>query len=319
MSTITIKGGRPVGTTAEEAQAVRAAMAAADAEAAENWHDDGWRKEMAAELTTTIFEGFAHENLLSRMAEVETAEKGDRIFVEEVKGLEVFWVAVGGAIDQSRITERVWELPRDRVGFHVEELEEKMESGFSRASAQLVSLAVQQMDAAFNARLLSLYQAAIPDNTSPYYIEGAGLSLSALNTALTEVQDTSNSDQISIIGRATMVNQIADEIQDSGWFVPETNETIRRTGVVGQYRGANVLMLRNYKDPNDVPRIPANNLWVVGADAAKVGIWGGMRAQEWTPQGGFYWNYQGWRDAGFALRKPEHVRRIVDTEIPAGQ
>lgn len=311
MNTLTVNGG----ARSEEMRAIRAKMAAADAAAREHWHEPAWRHEMAADLTSTVYEGFAHENLLSFMATVENVDPGDRIFMEEVRGLEVFWVSMGGQIDQSSITEDIWEMPKDYVGFHVSELEEKMESGFSRASAQIISLAIEQIDAAINARLLRLYMAAIPDITSPYYITAAGLSLASLNTAIAEVQDESRSDIVSIIGRATMTGQIIDELADLNGFTPETNEDMLRNGRLGVYRGANIIRLKNFRNANGVSLFPANELYVVGIDAAKVGFWGGLRAQEWSEQGGFYWHYMGRRTAGFAVRKPEHVRRVVDTSI----
>lgn len=312
MNTLTVNGGAG---SSEELRAIRAKMVAADAAARTNWNDPLWRREMAADITSTVYEGFMHENLLAYMATVENVEPGDRIFMEEVRGLEVFWVSMGGQIDQSSITEDIWEMPRDYVGFHVTELEEKMESGFSRASANIVSMAIEQIDAAINARLLRLYQAAIPDISSPYYITAAGLSLASLNTAIAEVQDESRSDIVSIIGRSTMTGQIIDELADLNGYTPETNEQILRTGLMGVYRGANIIRLKNFRNAAGISMFPANELFVVGADAAKVGFWGGLRAQEWSEQGGFYWHYLGRRTAGFAVRKPEHIRRIVDTAI----
>lgn len=312
MNTLTVDGGAG---SSEELRAIRAKMAAADRAAREHWYDPDFRREVAADLTTTVYEGFQHENLLAYMATVENVDLGDRIFMEEVRGLEVFWVSMGGQIDQSSITEDIWELPRDYVGFHVSELEEKMESGFSRTSSNIVTLAIQQMDAAINARLLRLYQAAIPDAGSPYFITAAGLSLASLNTAIAEVQDSSRSDIVSIVGRATMTNQIINELADLNGFTPTTNEQILRTGLLGVYRGANVVRLKNFRDANGVSYVPANEMYVVGADAAKVGFWGGLRAQEWSEQGGFYWHYMGRRTAGFGLRKPEYVRRIIDSSI----
>jgi hypothetical protein len=312
VNTLTVNGGTG---SSEELRSIRTKMAAADAAARQYWNDPTWRREMAANITTTVYEGFQHENLLRYMATVENVEMGDRIFMEEVRGLEVFWVSMGGQIDQSSITEDIWELPRDYVGFHVTELEEKLESGFSRTSANIVSLAIEQMDAAINARLLRLFQAAIPDGSSPYYIAAAGLSLAALNTSIAEVQDESRSDVVSIIGRSTMTGQIIDELADLNGFTPETNEDMLRNGRLGLYRGANIIRLRNFRNAVGASYVPANELYVVGIDAAKVGFWGGLRAQEWSEQGGFYWHYMGRRTAGFAVRKPEHVRRIVDTSI----
>jgi hypothetical protein len=112
-----------------------------------------------------------------------------------------------------------------------------------------------------------------------------------------------------------MVNQIITELGDLNGFYPQTNEEMLRQGVLGTYRGANIVKLKNYRDANRAAYIPANEMFVVGTDAAKVGFWGGLVSQEWSEQGGWYWHYMGRRMAGFALRKPEWARRIVDTSI----
>lgn len=309
MNTLIIDGS--TAAAGEDAQ-LRADMAALDAEAKANWWDQDWRKAQAASIATTIYEGFAHENILPEMADVQTVDEGDTISIDEVRGLEVFWVATGGQIDESTITEKTWDLRPDRIGFHVTELNEKMRSGFSRSAAQLTSLAIQQMDAAVNKRLFGLYQAAIPGSTSPYYISGAGLSLPALDTAITEVQDEAMSDDITIIGRATMTNQIITELRDQNGFTPATNEELLR-GILGSYMGAKIVKLRNYKDSRGRPFIPGNELMVTTPTAAKVGFFGGLFNQEWSEQGGFYWHDFGYRNVGMALRKKAWVRRIVDT------
>lgn len=291
---------------------LRAAMAALDAEARTSWYDQAWRTAQAEVMTTQIFEGFAHETILPLLADVETVGLGDRITIEEVRGLEVFWIANGGQIDASRLTEQVWELRRDKVGYHVYELQENMQSGFSHNAGRLVDLAVQQMDAAINRRLFGLYQAAIPGSGSPYYISGAGVSLPALDTAITEVQDESLDDRVTIVGRRTMTNQIVTELRNENGFTPATNEQLLQ-GILGQYMGANIVALKNYKDARGRPYIPGNELIVCSPGAAKVGFWGGLTNQEWDEQGGDYWHSKGTRSVGMALRKASWVRRVVDT------
>lgn len=310
----TVTNVDPWGRTGEERAAARAKIEAANKDAAENWGNPEWHREMAAVLTETIFEGFRHENLLSLMTQVETVDRNDRITIREVRGLRVFWTAMGGYIEQSTLTSRVMELAKDIVGFHVSENEDKMEAQFTETSTDIVDLAIQQMDAAMNVRLISMFQRAIP-TTSPYYVSGAGLSLPALNTALREVKDETELEMPAIIGRSTMTDQILDALTATGQFIPETNEQILRTGVLGVYRGARVITLKNFKNDAGRPFFPGNELYVVGRDASKFGFWGGLRTKEWVEQGGWYWHLMGRRLAGGALYRPERVRRIVDTSI----
>lgn len=299
--------------SAEEAQALREQIERVNADAAANWDDPEWRRAMKDELETTVYEGFAHENILHLLSEVEVVGETDRITVEEISGLEVFWTSDGGQVDSSTLTEEKWEMKRDRISFQVDELEDKMRLNFAKWYGAIADLAIERVDAAINSRLIRLYQSVV-SGLSPYLIQHAGVSLPAINTAIDEVMDESKSEQVSIVGRGVMVNQIMDELAGTGLFLPETNEQMIRLGRLGTYRGANIVKLVNHKDANKQSYIPGNELYIAGVDAAKTGFFGGLRTKEWTDaDGGDYWHFKGHRNCGFALHHPERVRRYVDT------
>lgn len=310
----------PYGRSSQERDEIRRKIDAANKEAAERWDDPQWRREMAAEITETIYWGFDHENLLGLLTQVENAPFDGRVLVKEVRGLRAFWVARGGYIEASTMRAEVMELPRDIVGFHVYEFEDKLRTNFAETQATLVDLGIQRMDAEVNLRLLRLFQAAVP-SSSAQYISGAGVSLATLNTALREVADASlDTGGISIVGRRTMTDQIIDAVTQTngyGAFLPQTNEDLLRRGVLGSYRGANIVSLTNYKDDEDVSFFPANELYVVGRDASKFAFWGGLLSKEWTEQDSWYWHYIARRDFGGVVHRPERLRRIVDTSISA--
>lgn len=305
-----------LGRSAEDRAAAQEKIAAANAEAQANWNDPDWHREMAAVMTETIFEGFNHENVLNLMTTVENVDMYDRITIDEVRGLRVFWVSLGGHIEQSTLRRSVFELPKDLAGFHIMENEDKLRSGFARTSAQMVDLAIRRMDSAMNQKLVSLFQVAIP-NTSPFFASAAGLSLPQIDTMIDEVMEESEDEFPSIVGLAGMVNQLQTELRDSGAFLPETNEQVVRTGVIGVYRGCRIIRLRNYRDDNNVAFFPRNELYVVGRDASKFGFWGGLETKEWVEQGGWYWHLMGRRVAGGAVHRPERVRRFLDTSRAA--
>lgn len=308
------------GRTSEERDALREKVAKANEEARENWDDPQWRHAMAQELTETIYRGFEHENLLSLFTNVENAPFDGRVFVKEVRGLKAFWVSRGGYIEASEMKSEVMEIPRDTIGFHVFEFEDKLRSNFAETSQSLVTLAQQRMDAQVNQRMFSLFQAAVP-SSSDYYSSGAGLSLTGLNTALREVRDESMDGQVTIVGRSTMTEQIIDELLgasvNGAGFLPETNEQLVKRGVLGTYRSAKIITLKNYDDDNRVPFFPANELWVVGRDASKFAFWGGLLSKEYVEADNWYWHYLARRDFGGVVHRPERLRRIVDTSITA--
>jgi len=310
----------PYGRNSEERQALRDARDKLNKAANDNWDDPKWRREMAQEMTETIFEGFQHENLLSLMAEVENAPFDGRVFVKEVRGLRAFWVARGGHIEASTLRAQVMEIPRDTIGFHVYDFEDKLRTNFAETQTTLVDLGIQRMDAEINKRVLALFQTAIP-SSSAYYISGSGLSLTSLNTALREVRDESKTFEVSIVGRSTMTEQIMDELLGSSnngsGFIPESNEQMVQRGVMGVYRGARIITLKNYEDDQDISFFPANELYVIARDASKFAFWGGLLSKEYVENDNWYWHFLARRDFGGVVHRPERARRIVDTSLSA--
>lgn len=310
----------PYGRSDDERKALREKIALVNRDAAENWDNPTWRREMAQEMTETIYEGFDHENLLGLMAEVENAPFDGRVFVKEVRGLRAFWVARGGYIEASTMRAQVMEIPRDTIGFHVTEFEDKLRTNFAETQSTLVDLGIRRLDAEVNNRVLSTFQAAIPD-TSPYYIDDSGVSLAALNTALREVRDESKVFDLAIVGRSTMTDQIMDELLGASYngsgFLPETNEQLVQRGVLGTYRGAKIITLRNFQDDEDVSFFPANEMYVIARDASKFAFWGGLMSKEYVEDDNWYWHYLARRDFGGVVHRPERARRIVDTSLTA--
>jgi hypothetical protein len=310
----------PFGRNDTERKELRDKLIAVNAEAKQNWDNPTWRREMAADLTETIYWGFQHENLLNLYTQVEQVDFDGRSFVKEVRGLRAFWVARGGHIEASDMHSEIFEITRDTLGFHVFEMEDKLRTSFGETQSTLVDLGIQRMDAQVNMRVLAGFQAAVPVG-SPFYIATAGLSLPAVNLALSQVRDASLDFNITLLGRNTMTDQIIDQIMGTGGntagFFPETNEKLLELGVLGVYRGARIVTLKNYRDDADNPFFPANEMWVIGRDASKFAFFGGLLSKEYSEEDNWYWHYLARRDFGGVVYRNNRLRRIVDTTIPA--
>jgi hypothetical protein len=298
---------------------LKAKVDAVNADARDNWNDPAWRQEMAAEMTESLLEGFDHENLLSLMAEVEFAGFNDRVIIKEVRGLRAHWLAIGGYIEASTLKADVMEIGRDQIGFQVSENEDKVMTNFAETQATLVELGGRRMDAAVNQRALALFQEAIGSGHASY-VSGAGLTIASINLAISEVKDESKTNEVTIVGRSTMTDQIVDGIvgaNNGAGFLPETNEQLLRRGVLGVYRGARIVTLVNHKDADDVSFFPANELYVVAKDASKFAFWGGIQTREWSEQDAWEWHFMARRLFGGAIVRPERLRRILDTNLSA--
>ena len=298
------------GRTPEEREAARKLREEINTMARENWDDPQWRREMAALLTESILEGFELQTFFDEIVDVERVGFDDRVYLEEMTGLKVFYTAKGGHIEASALVSETITLPRDTLGFHVYEFEDKLRSGFAETVSRLRSLAIRRLDWGSTNAIKNLAQAAIPP-ASPYYITGAGISQSALNQAIREVADESNSGVVTVFGRSTMVDQIAD----FPGFADEALEEIRARGRLGRYRGASVVQARNYKDEDGASHVPANEMWVISEDFGKFAFYGGLLSKEYVEDDNWYWHYLGRQDFGGVVHRPERARRIVDTSI----
>lgn len=307
------------GRSLEDVRELREQVEAANAEAKARWDDPVWHREMAALITETILWGFEHENLLNLLSNVSYPGFNDRVTISEVRGMKAFWIARGGYIEASSMHRETIELPRDSIGFHVQEETDKILVNFAETQADLINLGIQRLDAEVNLRFLRLLQAAIPVGNASY-VSGAGLSLTAVDAALLAVRDASRQRDVTIVGRETMTGQFVNQLAVSNTFpafLPATNEEMFSRGILGTYKGANIVTLVNYLDGDDRAFFPANELYVIAKDGSRAAFWGGMQAKEFEEQDNWYWHYLARKDFGAIIHRPERIRRIVDTSQSA--
>ena len=247
---------------------------------------------------------------------METVGEFDRVILRERRGMKVFYTSRGGYIEESQLKSEDWQLPRDTIGFHVSEHTDKLRANFAESIEDLVSLGGARLEAEINRRMFNLLQEAVP-NTSPYYVASTGLTKAQLDTAIRQVRDAIKPNgmgpvPVTIIGRASMIDQISDF---NLGFDPEATEEIRSKGRLGVYRGANVVQVINYTDENGLPYIPANELWVFGGTVGKFAMYGGLQVKSWQENTRDYTHYRARRDIGGLVHHPEQARRIVDSSV----
>lgn len=282
----------------------------ANEEARDMWSDEKWRSEFAAELTESILLGFEYETLIDRWIDTERTDFNGRVLIREAGGMKAFWMARGGYIEASELTSEISEVPRDMIGVHVWEFEDKFVNNFAESAQTLRDLAIRRMDSEVNRRVHTVMQEAVPSG-SPYYVATPGLSKAALDNAIRAVRDASDSGDVVISGRPTMV----DQIMDFDGYGDETKEEIRQRGVLGVYRGATIVSLRNFKDEDNNPFIPDNELWIASRDFGKFAFFGGLQSKEFTELDNWYWHYLARRDTGVLVHHPERIRRLVDSNL----
>ena len=308
MSSDTKKMVDSFGRTLEDNTKRLEIMEAANKEARENWDDPQWRSEFAADLTESILLGFDYETLVDRWIDTERTDFDGRIFIRESGGLKAYYMARGGYIEASELTAEISEVPRDMLGVHVWEFEDKFLTSFAESAQTLRDLSIRRMDAEINRRIHTVLKEALaPSNTTT----AAGVSQASLDAAISSVQDESQSGNVVIVGRPTVVNQIAS----FDGFGNETMEEIRRKGMIGVYHGANILTLKNYKDEDGTAYIPNNELWVMSTDTGKFAFFGGLKSKEFMELDNWYWHFLARRDTGIMIHHPERAHLLIDSSI----
>lgn len=286
-------------------------------EARENWDNEAWHRQVAADIATSLDYQFTFENLFSTYFQVETVGEFDRVVLRERRGLKVFYTSRGGYIEESQLRTEDWELPRDTLGFHVSEHEDKLRANFAQAMSDTVTLAEARLEAEVNRRIFTMLQEAVPSG-SDFYVASTGLAKAELDAAVREVRDAIKPNglgpvPVTIIGRASMV----DQISEFAGYADEALEEVRLRGRLGTYRGANIVQVTNFTDDDGESYIPANELWVFGGTVGKFAMYGGMQVKSWTENTVDYRHYRARKDIGGLVHHPEQARRIVDSSVTA--
>jgi hypothetical protein len=285
-------------------------------EARDNWDNEGWHRQVAADIASTLDYNFVFNNMFSNVISTETVGEFDRFRIRERRGMKVFYTSRGGYIDESQITTQEWELPRDTLGFHVSEHIDKLRADFATTIADLTNLGGARLEAEVNRRILTLAQTAVP-STAANYIATTGLTSTILDTAIRTVRDAIQPDgqgfpPVTVIGRAAMIDKIAGFVPT---FSPVANEEVRQRGFIGTYKGAQILVQHQYVDEDMVEYLPANEMWVIGGLAGKFALYGGTQVKSWDENTVDYRHYRARKDIGGLVHHPEQLMRIVDSSV----
>lgn len=299
--------------TPEQVEEMKELAAALNAEARENWTSPEFHRQVAADLASSLDYGFTFENLFSTYFSTQTVGEFDRVVLKERRGLKVYFTARGGHVDETNLRTEQWELPRDTLGFHIREFEDKLRANFADEISTIAALGQDRLEAEVNRRIFNTLQSAIP-NTSPYYASGAGLEKGDLDDMIREVKDAikpngQGPSPVTIIGRAAMV----DQISDFDGFADEAKEEIRLKGRLGVYRGCQVVQLSNFTDDEGDSYIPSNEMWVFGGNVGKFAMYGDLRVKTWNEHTVDYTHYRAVKDIGGLVHHPEQARRFIDT------
>jgi hypothetical protein len=290
------------------------AKAALNTEAQDNWDRPEWHREQAALIAERLEWGFRNDNVVGSYFPTQNVGMFEKIVVEELRGMKVFWTARNGQIDESQLTTDTFELPRETLGWHVSEFEDNWQADYALTVERLISYARQRETAEINRRIFTCLQEAIPSG-SDYYEDASstGLTAPVLNPLLSAVADEAQPGSgslampLAVVGRAAAIDGICDFTN----FADTALEEIRRSGRLGVYRGANIVRITNWTDENGLPYIPDNEVYILGGDLGRFVNYGGVKFRTWTEDATDHYHARSRRDIGLSIYRPQLARRIL--------
>jgi hypothetical protein len=293
-----------------------AAKQALNAEAKANWGNPAWHAEVAAVVAARLDYMGAFENPFAAYLRTHSIGEGDFLEIKERRGLKAFWTARGAYIEESQIFANRFTVPRDTIGFHITEFEDKAAVNFGETIEAVMAMGYAKMESTIAESVFATFE-AVYDVSSDYYVPVSGdLTKEVLDATITEVFDQARPDnwaarEVTIFGRRAAVDQILNVASTTAnLFVPSISEGIQNTGRLGVYRGANIVVVPNYHDGEGNSFVPNDSLWVFGNDIGDFVNYGGTKAKTWNDPTVDYWHAKARKDVGWALSHPEYGRRI---------
>lgn len=316
-------GEQPDREKAEEVQALKAAL---DEEAKENWDNPAWHREVAATISSTLT--YSYQFNFSTGPYFDTRNVGefdDVEIVEEQDGVKVFFTARGGYIEESQPRRSRYKVPRDTMGFHVSEFEDKVRAGFSDSVDSVASQGRTALNTEANRRLFTVLNAAISVGAGNETAAGGALTKAMVDDALISVRDAIRPDPqgpvpVTIIGRAASVDLLTELTSNHTWGAganfglnESAAEEARRNGYIGTYKGANVVVLINYTDADGTSYVEDDSLWVLGGNAGVFVNYGGVRAKSWVENTSDYYHIRARQDIGVLVNQAQLVHKVSNT------
>lgn len=318
-----IKAGRRIssfGVKDPEDERRRELAEALNKEALENWGDPQWHREQSAVLSESLDSAFENETLFNTYFDSRTVGEFDKLEFTLKKGVRAFWTHRAGYLDESQFEEEIFEMGRDQLGFHVSEFEGKIRANYAEYLSTLAALGRLRMETETNRRLFQLLTAASGSGTGSYVdATTTGLTKTVLDAAIDAVEDEprlgSNvgDNVVTVIGRKSALGPLFGY----DGFDQEAREEIRKTGRLGVYRGANIVVLKNIQDELGVPFVPNDQVYVMARDVGVFVKYGSVESWNWMENSVRYLHEAARMECGFLLHQSNLMRRIDLTGAPA--
>jgi hypothetical protein len=269
-------------------------------------------EELAFDLLNLAWSDAGGDALVRQIIEVKTVGLGDPDYIEEdLRGLRAYWQGKGGQILSDIIRYERAQMPREEMVTALDFHNDEIETNFWGTFDKLRNQAQAKLDQLPSLGLVDLIQAAITGGSYYGSFAAATLTDDQVDSVLEEVALRSGGN-VTIMGTRVATRHLASV---GLTFGANVSERIFQTGVIGTYKGYNVVTIENFEDFGGNFVLPNNELWLVGRNAGRLTYYGASAKVQQLQLPSFYRRWETARDAGMLLYGASRGRigRIVLT------
>lgn len=272
------------------------------------------RDELAEIVKVALEDSYNKFDIIPLLFDTKHFNLGDKpMFKTHKKGIRAYWTAPNSYVPKSQNYETEIFMQFESLGVRPECLLSDLKTGRVDSFGALISDARDAMETAIYQKIYELL-------AQTYNVTGSasGSQASVSNTLTKTVLDNAiNQVRKKVGGAPTIIGDydLCSQIEGFDGFSYIALEEIRNTGILGKYKGCNIVYLPEILDPvTQKSIVPTNKLFIVGR---KIGVYGDYNDMDMMQEININdksWNCRLDKEMGACITKPEGIFCITVTK-----
>ena len=272
------------------------------------------RDELAEIVKVALEDSYNKFDIIPLLFDTKHFNLGDKpMFKTHKKGIRAYWTAPNSYVPKSQNYETEIFMQFESLGVRPECLLSDLKTGRVDSFGALISDARAAMETAIYQKIYELLAQTYNATGS-----ASGSQASVSNTLTkTVLDDAINKVRKKVGGAPTIIGDydLCSQIEGFDGFSYIALEEIRNTGILGKYKGCNIVYLPEILDPvTQKSIVPTNKLFIVGR---KIGVYGDYNDMDMMQEININdksWNCRLDKEMGACITKPEGIFCITVTK-----
>lgn len=272
------------------------------------------RDELAEIVKVALEDSYNKFDIIPLLFDTKHFNLGDKpMFKTHKKGIRAYWTAPNSYVPKSQNYETEIFMQFEALGVRPECLLSDLKTGRVDSFGALISDARDAMETAIYQKIYELLAQTYNATGS-----ASGSQASVSNTLTkTVLDDAINKVRKKVGGAPTIIGDydLCSQIEGFDGFTYIALEEIRNTGILGKYKGCNIVYLPEILDPvTQKSIVPTDKLFIVGR---KIGVYGDYNDMDMMQEININdksWNCRLDKEMGACITRPEGIFCITVTK-----